>query len=423
MKFISKKSKRLVAKKAVKSSVKEQIKTIIKDDATDLIKGAIHTSRSYLGSKLVPTIKCRTNVDIVVTKLLKNIISVHNIHCNDDMNEYTLLEKYRGLNSCPPSIIQVDKCTFCFIVLENNFKSKIKSDGQINPYVDIVDDNDSSNKSSGPLLNIYLFGIHSIRCYKEIINFEEIVNPDCDYIQVFNLLGNDQCKFPTVGKCNIKVDSVKTFNQLLLSEEVYNKLLSSMSIWFKSKDWYVKNRLIYKIGILLYGKPGVGKSSLITAIAERFDIHNIFYLSPSALDCEASRINNAISDCIYYKDDKVKIIVMEDIDIVFEERKKSPARLHNLLQMLDGIDSLSNVIYIATTNYIDRLDSALIRAGRFDVRIEISEFDKHNAKKFVKMFGYDESILSKLDIDEYPVQPALLQSKIMEYRSKELYSE
>ena len=419
MKFIPKKTKRYVAKKAVKSFVKEQIKSIIKDDTTDLIKGVIHTSRSYLGSKLVPTIKCRMDYDItnVANILLKNIISVHNKNCNDNMDEFILFNKYGELDSCPPSIVQVDKCTFCFIILENNFKLKNRSDRQITAIT--TDDND---KFTSTLLSIYLFGVHSLRCYKEIISFVDSTKNN--HINIVNLLHSSEIgKYPNMITKVIKSKSVKTFNDLLLSKEVHDKLLSTMSIWFKSKDWYDKNKLVYKVGILLYGKPGVGKSSLITAMAERFNVHEIFYLSPSALDCESSRINKVINDYICHKDDKVKIIVIEDIDIIFEERKKSPARLHNLLQMLDGVDSLSNVIYIATTNYIDRLDSALIRAGRFDVRIEISEFDKSDAKKFVKMFGYDESILSKLDIDEYAVQPAVLQSKIMEYRSKELYSE
>jgi GTP-binding protein EngB required for normal cell division len=420
MKFISKKTKRFVAKKIVKSFVKEQVKSIVKDDATKLIRGTIHTSASYLGNKLVPTIRCKIDSNVSNT-LLKNIASVHNIHCNDNMDIYSLSKKYKGLNSCPPSIVQVDKCTFCFIVLENNFKLKNRSDQPIN--ADVADEDDVPNKSSGPLLSIYLFGVHSLRCYKEIINFVESTK-NLDHINIVNLFrSNDRDKYPETGSDIIKIKSAKTFNELLLSKEAEDKLLSTMSIWFKSKDWYAKNKLVHKVGILLYGKPGVGKSSLITAVAERFDINCIFYLSPSALDCEASCINAVINDYINRKEEKEKIIVLEDIDIIFEERKKSPARLHNLLQMLDGIDSLSNTIYIATTNYIDRLDSALIRAGRFDVRIEIPEFDKSDAKKFVNMFGYDESILSKLDINEYPVQPALLQSKIMEYRSKELYSE
>lgn len=418
MKFISKKTKRFIVKKAVKSFVKDQIKTIIKDDAADLIKGSIHSSVSYLGNKLVPTIKCRLNSD-VSSSLLKNIILVHNMHFKDNMDIHTLSKKYKELDSCPPSFFQIDSGTFCFILIEGNFKSKNKSDKQITSYE--VED-ETLNKFLGPLLNIYLFGIHSIRCYKEIIYFEDSTK-NLDHINIFNMFNNDHCKYPKIGANTIDIKFVKTFDELLLTKEVRDKLLSSMSIWFKSKDWYAKNKLVYKIGILLYGKPGVGKSSLITAMAERFGVHEIFYLSPSTLDCEASCINTVINDYIGYNDDKVKIIVIEDIDIIFEERKKSPARLHNILQMLDGIDSLTNVIYIATTNYIDRLDSALIRAGRFDVRIEIPEFDEYNAKKFVKMFGYDESVLDKFDIDEYPIQPALLQSKIMEYRSKELYSE
>ena len=91
-----------------------------------------------------------------------------------------------------------------------------------------------------------------------------------------------------------------------------------------------------------------------------------------------------------------------------------------LFQLLDGVFSTDNTIYVATTNYIDRLDSALIRYGRFDIQEELKYFDYEHALEFVGMFGYGEDLLTEIDI-QYPVQPAYLQSRIMDYRSKCIY--
>lgn len=78
--------------------------------------------------------------------------------------------------------------------------------------------------------------------------------------------------------------------------------------------------------------------------------------------------------------------------------------------------STDDTIYVATTNYKDRIDSALIRYGRFDIQEELNYFNKYNAVKCVKILGYNENILDSMNL-EYPVQPAYLQSKVMEYRA------
>ena len=83
---------------------------------------------------------------------------------------------------------------------------------------------------------------------------------------------------------------------------------------------------------------------------------------------------------------------------------------------MNGIYSTDNTIYIATTNYKDRIDSALIRYGRFDIQEELDYFDYNDALECVELLGYDEEVLDSLDL-QYPVQPSYLQSMIMEYRA------
>lgn len=59
------------------------------------------------------------------------------------------------------------------------------------------------------------------------------------------------------------------------------------------------------------------------------------------------------------------------------------ANIKQLLQFLDSSQSPNNVIFIATTNYIDRLDHALVRKGRFDLKIELDDFNKDTARKML----------------------------------------
>ena len=88
-----------------------------------------------------------------------------------------------------------------------------------------------------------------------------------------------------------------------------------------------------------------------------------------------------------------------------------------LFQLIDGPYSTENTIYIATTNYLDRLDNALVRPGRFDIKVNLEYYEKDLALRFVERFGYSEDDLTKMNVT-YPIQPALLQSIVMEYRGK-----
>ena len=133
------------------------------------------------------------------------------------------------------------------------------------------------------------------------------------------------------------------------------------------------------------------------------------------------------------------IVLIEDFDQLFEKRdddeaqdttagsdQLKPSKIKNvsmlentnaIFQVLDGVYSMDGMIYIATTNYIEKLDAALIRYGRFDLQEELPYFDREMTDQFIEMMGYNSSIADELNL-EYPVQPAMLQSKIMEYRSK-----
>ena len=107
---------------------------------------------------------------------------------------------------------------------------------------------------------------------------------------------------------------------------------------------------------------------------------------------------------------------VENIEIGFEQKKQKDFNQNAIFQLLDGVYATDDTIYIATTNYKDRIDSALIRYGRFDIQEELDYFNENEALECVELLGYDKEVLENMKL-EYPVQPAYLQSKIMEYRA------
>lgn len=224
------------------------------------------------------------------------------------------------------------------------------------------------------------------------------------------------------------------FNTVVMKPDMRARLIDGLNTWRKSKKWYADHQLVHKIGILLYGKPGTGKSSVAKAISTMFNNAPILIFDSSNI---IDSINRTIKMRKMYAGEI--IVLIEDFDQLFEKRDDNeaqdttvgsdqlkPSKIKNvsmlentnaIFQVLDGVYSMDGMIYIATTNYIEKLDAALIRYGRFDLQEELPYFDREMTDQFIEMMGYNSSIADELNL-EYPVQPAMLQSKIMEYRSK-----
>lgn len=213
-------------------------------------------------------------------------------------------------------------------------------------------------------------------------------------------------------------------DNIIMHDKDKKKLMDGINFWKENEEWYTKHHLHYKLGILLHGESGCGKTSLVTAISHYFNNAPILYM-PDVDNYEIRQISY-----IRATSKGILIVLLEDIDMLLygsnreylntckDEKikygmvEKTNERQRKLFQLLDGIYSVNNVIYIATTNYVDRLDSGLIRPGRFDIQLEIPLFDEELALKMCQKFGYGKELLDYLAI-EYPIQPSKLQSMIM----------
>ena len=209
----------------------------------------------------------------------------------------------------------------------------------------------------------------------------------------------------------------RSFDSIVINDELKNELIEKLMVWKNDKEWYVEHQLVYKKGVLLYGEPGTGKSSIVKAIS------NIFG-NALIITTDVESLSGRITDILQYRKtyDGTIIILIEDIDMYFKNRKNIKednlmSEQNMLFQLIDGPYSTENTIYIATTNYLDRLDNALVRPGRFDIKVNLEYYEKDLALRFVERFGYSEDDLTKMNVT-YPIQPALLQSIVMEYRGK-----
>lgn len=218
-----------------------------------------------------------------------------------------------------------------------------------------------------------------------------------------------------------KINTIyKDFSTLYLKKKDEFKLKNILETFDKKKELYKKIGIPFKFGCLLHGSPGTGKTSAIKAIAS-FLKRDIYYLDISKVKTneELTKIFKDINENT--KDNGV--IVMEDIDamsdIVLErsERKncaelqmskdEDKLTLSHLLNILDGTLTRDDMIFIATTNCVEKLDSALKRPGRFDVSINLSECDRYQFEIIYKNILQRELTTELLNLlEEHSITPA-----------------
>lgn len=194
----------------------------------------------------------------------------------------------------------------------------------------------------------------------------------------------------------------KHHNGLILAEGKLEHIEKIVRTWQHSKDWYISRDIPYRLGLLFYGKPGTGKTSLVKHLARITD-YNIYVCMAAALSAES--FIKAIAEV-----PKKTIILIEDIDCLYQKRQKTQKDLvdfSSLLNGLDGLVAVEDVILIMTTNNLHELDAALIRPGRIDEKIEISLCTPDQGQRLFNKFFPESTMELNLPDDVYT--PAQLQ--------------
>ena len=162
-------------------------------------------------------------------------------------------------------------------------------------------------------------------------------------------------------------------------------------------------------GALLVGPPGTGKTLLAKAVAGEAKVP-FFSLSGSDfvemfVGVGASRVRDLFKQA---KEKAPAIIFIDEIDAIGRARGKNNGfnsnderenTLNQLLTEMDGFGTNSGVIILAATNRADVLDSALMRAGRFDRQIYVDMPDLNERKEIFQVHLKPLKLAENLDID------------------------
>eukprot|EP00249_Psilotum_nudum_P018253 c26714_g1_i1 orf=121-1626(+) len=222
----------------------------------------------------------------------------------------------------------------------------------------------------------------------------------CDYLDYISKRSqqierlNTQRHLNTNNGCGweeVPFNHPSTFDTLALEPELKDRIKADLEAFRQGQEYYHSVGRAWKRGYLLYGPPGTGKSSMIAAIAN--------FLNYDIYDVELTKVyDNSELRSLLIHTSKKSVIVIEDIDCSIDLSNRSAINrkpidsiekdeyprgegtdsnrvtLSGLLNFSDGLWSCCGEerIIIFTTNHKDRLDPALLRAGRMDFHILLS---------------------------------------------------
>ncbi|KAG0216088.1 hypothetical protein BGX28_005983 [Mortierella sp. GBA30] len=180
----------------------------------------------------------------------------------------------------------------------------------------------------------------------------------------------------------------RAFHSVILAEGLKEELLSDITTFRNSAQWYHDRGVPYRRGYLLHGPPGTGKTSFIVALAGHLR------MSVCIVNLGSSGLNDQQLDQLLNNAPRNSILLMEDVDAALIKRQagkdqegSNNVTLSGILNALDGITAQEGSVVFMTTNHIRKLAPALIRPGRCDRKMLFDYADRHQIRgMFLKFY-------------------------------------
>ncbi|TPX71176.1 hypothetical protein SpCBS45565_g01370 [Spizellomyces sp. 'palustris'] len=190
----------------------------------------------------------------------------------------------------------------------------------------------------------------------------------------------------------IRSRPIRHLSTIVLDEGIKELVLKDVTEFLASERWYADRGIPYRRGYMFYGKPGTGKTSFVTALAGELKL-NIYVISLA---------NRGLTDEKLMVDTPPRcILLLEDIDAAFVSRTITGATtgagqsnatigtnvtFSGLLNAIDGVAAQEGRLVCMTTNHLEKLDPALIRPGRVDLKVLFDLATKYQARELFIQF-------------------------------------
>jgi mitochondrial chaperone BCS1 len=245
----------------------------------------------------------------------------------------------------------------------------------------------------------------------------------------FRTLGRDrafvQCFVEDVVRCHVRRQGVQSYlyiyddgwdyvegyspralASVVLQAGEKERLLEDVAQFRRSRERYEQLGVPYHRGYLFHGLPGTGKTSLVSALAANFGM-SIYVINLGEFNDRSlmSAVNQVPMN---------SVLLFEDIDCMrgsqsreggdprngknandtLSTKENTPVNvvtLSGLLNVLDGFHAPSGVLFVMTTNHVEKLDPALLRPGRIDYKLFLGKASDQQKVELYHRFFPDAS--------------------------------
>lgn len=180
------------------------------------------------------------------------------------------------------------------------------------------------------------------------------------------------CKELPSGVYGIGVDNnglylsakkIVTDDLVVLPDTASERVLTALQVFWDAKAKFADKGQLFKRGVMLWGPPGSGKTCTLMLLTKDIINRGGIVILPQSPETTT----RALEYVRLIEPQRPLICVLEDVDEMIDQHGE-----HALLALLDGETQIDNVVFVATTNYPERLDPRIVnRPSRFDEIIKI----------------------------------------------------
>jgi transitional endoplasmic reticulum ATPase len=189
-------------------------------------------------------------------------------------------------------------------------------------------------------------------------------------------------------------------------EDIKQELKEAIEWPLKYPDVFRKANTNPPKGILLYGKPGTGKTLLAKAVANESGVNFISIKGPQLISRYVGESERGVRETFRTaKRVAPTILFLDEIDSLVPRRGSSSTDAHvtervisQFLTEMDGIEELKGVVVLAATNRLDLVDPAVLRSGRFDLLFELPAPDEKTREEIFRIHTKNKPLSKDVDL-------------------------